>query len=100
MNGQLGNGLTADLLSPPSLDVLTGVAQVAEGYTHTCALMTSGGVRCWGGGMLGQLGNGLLGEVLSPPTQDVLTGVAQISAGMFHTCALIISGGASALLGP
>jgi alpha-tubulin suppressor-like RCC1 family protein len=88
--GQLGNGGTSNVLNPPSSDVLTGVAQIAAGYAHTCALMSvAGGVRCWGWNVYGQLGNGGSSNVLSPPSISVGAGVAQIAAGQYHTCALI-----------
>jgi hypothetical protein len=46
---QLGDGTNIDRTSPPSFDVLSGVASVAAGYSFTCVVMISaGGVRCWG----------------------------------------------------
>ncbi len=30
--------------------------QIAAGNAHTCALMATGSVRCWGAGGAGQLG--------------------------------------------
>ncbi|MBI5032263.1 MAG: hypothetical protein HZB51_17165 [Chloroflexi bacterium] len=33
------------------------MTQIATGYTHTGALMTSGGVKCWGENTYSQLGN-------------------------------------------
>jgi len=50
-SGQIGDGWLGEewLLAPPERDVLAGVAAVAAGNQKTCALMTSGGVRCWGG---------------------------------------------------
>ncbi|MBM4380343.1 MAG: hypothetical protein FJ086_13770, partial [Deltaproteobacteria bacterium] len=35
-------------------------AAVVAGGSHTCALLTSGALRCWGGGGYGQLGRGSL----------------------------------------
>ncbi len=52
---QLGDGTNNDRNTPPSTDVLTGVAAVTAGGRHTCALMTTGGVRCWGRNDLGQV---------------------------------------------
>jgi alpha-tubulin suppressor-like RCC1 family protein len=41
-----------------SVDVGGPVAEIAAGYTHVCALLMSGAVRCWGDGTLGALGYG------------------------------------------
>jgi len=72
-NGQLGDGTTTNRLTFPTNDVLTGVKtiSVASGnmnnvYGQTCALMTTGGVRCWGNNHDGQLGDGTIENRLSP----------------------------------
>ena len=96
-NGQLGIGsLTPeDVFAPPATDVLTGASAVAAGYAHTCAVMISGGVRCWGFNMYGQLGDGTTNDRLAPPTTTTaLAGVpvASVGAGYAHTCALTAAG--------
>ncbi len=82
-----------------ALTPLTGIAKVATGNGHTCALATSGGVKCWGLNFYGQLGDNtstyrrLPVDVIAGPSLPPLAGVSAISAGLNHTCALI-SGGA------
>jgi alpha-tubulin suppressor-like RCC1 family protein len=102
--GQLGDGSTTGNSLP--VDVLTlgsGVAAVSAAGGYTCALTTSGGVKCWGNNEFGQLGNGTTsgtGANSSPVDvcQDAactssLTGIASIAAGSRHTCAVTTAGG-------
>ena len=103
-HGKLGYGNTRDIgddETPASAgDVNVGgpVAQIAAGYAHTCALLRSGAVRCWGAGGSGQLGYGnavTIGDDEAPASAgDVNVGgpVTQIVAGYVHTCALLSAG--------
>ena len=59
-------------LSPP---LLAGVVALAAGGWHTCALLASGGVDCWGWNSNGQLGTGDTAIRYTP------TGVTGLGAG-------------------
>jgi alpha-tubulin suppressor-like RCC1 family protein len=101
---QLGNGNIVDDFRPTPVQVvgITDAVQVAAGYDHTCAVLATGVIDCWGNNRFGQLGDGvtdhgyhLVGtEDLSPtPVQVVgITNAVQVSAGGFLTCAVLNTG--------
>jgi len=92
--GQLGTGLNKDSNNPVIVRWLSsGVVVIAAGNQHTCALMISGRVQCWGSNSNGQLGDGTYGHSNIPVTVWGLNGiVVAIAPGVHHTCALMISG--------
>ncbi|ACY13690.1 RCC1 domain-containing protein [Haliangium ochraceum] len=81
------------------LDVPTGadVTDVIAGSQHTCALLSSGDLKCWGEGSGGVLGYGNSSDRSGPDEESVGLGGAsayQIAAGAYHTCALRSTGAA------
>lgn len=64
--GQLGDGgggAGVFRMTPGQVVGLdAGVSSVAIGAYHACALMVSGGIRCWGRNMEGELGDGTRSE--------------------------------------
>ena len=97
-SGQLGDNTNSNRLTPVNVSGLaSGVAQITAGANHTCALLSSGGVKCWGENISGQIGDNAAGSKknrLAPVNVSGLTsGVAQITAGTAHTCALLSTGG-------
>jgi alpha-tubulin suppressor-like RCC1 family protein len=87
--GQLGDGTTADRLTPVGVcatgaaapcrgDLLTGVLAVSAGGEHTCALTGGGGVKCWGFNAWGLLGDGTNRDRLTPVDVRGLTGALTV----------------------
>ncbi len=100
-NGRLGSGPhMSDALfegKPEPVDVAelgTGNTSISAGTTHTCAVTSQGGVKCWGKNDFGQLGDGTLEDKDTPV--DVVgldSGVVSVAAGVNHSCAVMSTGG-------
>lgn len=94
--GQLGSG-TGPSSQPLPVNVqglTSGVAQVIVGRSHTCAITTSGGMKCWGYDAEGQLGNDSSFSAQPVPVDVVDLGAPVVSASASsHTCAVLSTGG-------
>jgi hypothetical protein len=77
--------------TPVPVAGITNAVAVSAGWEHSCALLASGEVRCWGSDSDGQLGDGD-GNVESfeplPVPVVGLTDAEAVSTGDRHTCAL------------
>jgi alpha-tubulin suppressor-like RCC1 family protein len=92
-SGQLGDGTTASRPTPATVPGLgKGVLAVTAGEAHTCAVLVTNTVRCWGDNAFGQLGDGTTTSRATPTPVPGLTGVIGISARRDHTCALRAGG--------
>ena len=93
--GQLGDGnLAAEspVVNVSGLD--SGVAAIALGASHSCALLNTGELRCWGSNDAGELGDGNVAASQPLPVTVVglPQGVKAIAAGGSTTCALLEAG--------
>jgi alpha-tubulin suppressor-like RCC1 family protein len=93
-DGELGDGTNTDSNVPVGVVGLdSGVASVSAGPFHTCAVTTSGAVKCWGLNSLGRLGNGNAANSAVPvDVVGLSSGVAAVAAGQEHSCAVTTSG--------
>ncbi|MEA2699194.1 MAG: hypothetical protein QOI66_3465 [Myxococcales bacterium] len=109
--GQLGVGdrvargtgeSAANDLVPIDLGSGGGIVAISSGANHSCALLSSGAVKCWGANEEGQLGQGdvrprgiapgELGEQLNPVDLGPGRIATAVAAGGAHTCALLDDG--------
>lgn len=102
--GQLGYGNTTDLSAPSSTPVNLGTGKTAVtlalGYSHSCAILNDGTLKCWGNNTYGELGlgdannrgdnSGEMGDSL--PAVSLAGTPTQISANAGDTCALLSGG--------
>jgi alpha-tubulin suppressor-like RCC1 family protein len=97
--GELGNGAPGSFeTAPVDAHLITDVSQVNAAGNFTCALNTSGGVKCWGFNASGELGDDSVTQLppfFNPMPVDVVgltSGVVQISGKGSYTCALTSAG--------
>jgi alpha-tubulin suppressor-like RCC1 family protein len=100
--GQLGYGHTRSLgddeaISSSGYVPFGGRAvELVAGFAHTCALLDTGKVRCWGHNGYGQLGlrhtRPIGDDELPSGDVDVGGSVQHLVAGAWHTCALLSTG--------
>lgn len=107
-SGQLGYNRTDNLGDGEAVTAFGFVTlgdlatRIAAGGNHTCAVLQSGAVRCWGLNSSGQLGRGNMANigdnetVYSAGNLDLGAGVVvrDLALGGAHTCALLTTGAA------
>jgi alpha-tubulin suppressor-like RCC1 family protein len=92
VSGQLGDGTTAQRVSPVAVSGNIGFTQLAAGMAHACGISQSGPAFCWGSNELGQLGDGTSTDRLTPALVGGSVQFTQIAAGVNHSCGLAADG--------
>jgi hypothetical protein len=89
--GQLGNGTTSTsaVNTPVYVSDISTAISISAGYAHTCAILSGGTIKCWGGGAGGELGNGSTSNQSTPVSVSNVDNAVAISSGRSHTCALL-----------
>lgn len=93
-DGRLGDGTTI-LRNVPTLVVGldSGVKSIIAGNYHSCAIMNSGQIKCWGRNAEGQLGDGTKVDRLTPVDVIGYEGHAvEVVAAWYYTCAISDAG--------
>ncbi|MBL8019650.1 MAG: hypothetical protein JNM27_08310 [Leptospirales bacterium] len=101
-NGRLGYANTNDIgdnetpASAGDVNVGGAVTQISVGYNHTCALLNTGNVRCWGfSGAMGYGNTNTIGDNETPASVGDLTiggTVVRVAAGGDHSSVILSNG--------
>jgi alpha-tubulin suppressor-like RCC1 family protein len=88
-DGQLGLGsdTTTHRLRPTLVPLSELAVRVDSHSVHTCVLLVSGAIACFGANGDGQIGSGT-GDVHTPALVPGITDAIDVGTGSSHTCAL------------
>ena len=92
-NGQLGiSSSLPSAASPTFLSSISDAIDISAGSYHTCAVLQTGKVQCWGVNSAGQLGDGTTTYAWVPVDVSGINNAVSVSVGAYHSCALTSQG--------
>ncbi|MBM4412460.1 MAG: hypothetical protein FJ040_03295 [Chloroflexi bacterium] len=93
--GQIGSGQFSDstgIATPQNVNLVVPALAVTVGAEHSCALLNTTELSCWGNNLYGQIGNGFAGEIAHtaiPNFVSTLIGVSYFASGANNNCAIV-----------
>lgn len=94
-SGQIGDGTTNDAGMPKKVvGIADAVESISAGDGHSCAVLVTGAVLCWGKNDAGQLGDGTTTDRMTPVRVTGLSDAVAVEAGRWHSCAIRADGSA------
>lgn len=96
-SGKLGDNTTTSRRTPVDVVGLTsGATTVASSGAHTCAMTTSGGVKCWGFAYYGSLGDGTYTDHKVPgDVSGITSGMTSLATRSDYAYATVCAGSTS-----
>ncbi len=96
----IGDDETPAAAGPVDLGAGRTAASVETGFSHTCAVLDTGDLRCWGDGSFGELGYADVRDIGDDETPDSVGPIdlgpgrtaTTVAGGGFHTCAILDTG--------
>ena len=77
---------------PVDVSAITTATSIALGWSHSCALLTGGEIKCWGYNHKGQLGEGTTTRSYTPVDVSGINTATSIALGGPNSCALLTGG--------
>ncbi len=77
---------------PEVVPGITNAIAVAVGASHTCVVLNTGSIQCWGENSDGQLGDRTTTSSSVPVPVSGITNAIAITSGLEHTCAALRGG--------
>lgn len=90
--GPLGTVASGDPSEGSTPVAVNDQRRISVGGLHSCAVLDTGEVQCWGANAMGQLGNGTTAASTLPRKVVGISTALAVSAGNSHTCAMVYGG--------